>query len=186
MLFQRRRWALRIIEKMGLSVRSREASLLVEFMISGAKNLSTAAAIGKTKSILTVASTMAENTAGVATVARGLSIDIIQAQILLGRLREAAREVAMESGFDDLINAWDEVEQRRKRRTSDVVIAKIIDPLRGEHEETWTIGEHVNEDAYQRFCSDGYLYVLRFYERGVPRTRLTTRALWENMRNSML
>ena len=44
---------------------------------------------------------------------------------------------------------------------------------------TWTIGEHVPQEAYERFKdANGDLYVLVYYEDGSPKPHIVLRDAW--------
>jgi hypothetical protein len=110
MLFARRRWAIRIAEKAGLSVRSPEATLLINLTLFGARELSrtAAAATGhrppKIEFILLTAMRLVGNSTAINEVARVLQIESRPARSLLLNWRHAALELAAEYGFGKLVD----------------------------------------------------------------------------------
>ena len=68
----------------------------------------------------------------------------------------------------------------------DVCKAKIIDPMMdGIYETDWLIGSDIPQDLFDKFASDGVVYVLRFYEDGKPVTNLMQKHLWEAARQQL-
>lgn len=117
MFFQKRRWAGRVIEKTGLSIWSPEATLLIELMMWGAKNMK-APGLGTPERILMVADGMFDNETASRKVARVLNIEHEAAQHLLHRLRVAARETASEYGYLKLVETMHRYGEPRKNQTS--------------------------------------------------------------------
>jgi hypothetical protein len=56
----------------------------------------------------------------------------------------------------------------------------IHDSIRGTRVETWTVGEQVNEETYDKFKDrNGYLYVLVYYEKGEPNATFVAKPIWD-------
>jgi hypothetical protein len=104
-LFERRRWAIRVIEKMGLPIRSAEATVLIDLAVWASKDTDANSPtlirkkLPKRESVLIAAVRMADNHSAVNRVAQALKLSAIEAQNLLDRLRRAAIEVAKDNGL---------------------------------------------------------------------------------------
>jgi hypothetical protein len=105
MLFPRRRWAVRLIEKMGLPIKSREATILVDFVIRASKQneqmikRSTEKSLPTAELVLLAASRMASNQSAVMQLAKELAVNVVAAHNVLIKLSKAAHDVASENGY---------------------------------------------------------------------------------------
>jgi hypothetical protein len=119
LLFPRRRCAVRLIEKMGLPIKSREASILIELVIWASKQNQRAMqqAIGKSLSVaelvLIAAARMANSPSATTKIAQELAVSPIAAENALIRLSKAARDLAAENGYGKIVEMID-----RSRSTS--------------------------------------------------------------------
>jgi hypothetical protein len=118
MLFPRRRWAIRIIEKAGFRIQSREASVLIELIIWASKQnqrmmeRSIGQSLPVRDGVLVAAMAMENNQSAVVRVAEELAVHPVAAEKALAQLATAARDVAIENGLSKLI----EITGRRQRQ----------------------------------------------------------------------
>jgi hypothetical protein len=101
MLFPRRGWAIRVIKKTSFSIRSREATTLIEMLIWASKQLPSQAPVGER--VLISAMTMVHNQSAIVDLAAELDLHPVAAQKALAELQEAAISVATEHGMPDLV-----------------------------------------------------------------------------------
>jgi DNA-binding MarR family transcriptional regulator len=108
MLFPRRTWALRVIERMGLIGGSRETHLLVDLLIWSAKQenqmLKAAGApqFSKPESILMGAISMVNNHSAVSKVAKDLGLDQLSALGILTQMQAAGLDLIKQHEFTSL------------------------------------------------------------------------------------
>jgi hypothetical protein len=58
------------------------------------------------------------------------------------------------------------------------VIAHILDPNTGYTQQTWIVGQHVQEDVADKFSENGNLFVVVHYETGSPKQAICRRDIW--------
>jgi hypothetical protein len=64
--------------------------------------------------------------------------------------------------------------------------AHVLDPSRTHRTLTWTVGEHVTEENYERFKDDnGDLYVLVYHEDGKQEVRVVLKHDWERAKTAL-
>jgi hypothetical protein len=95
MFFERRRWAIRVVERVCVDMRSQEATLLVDMIIWEAKHAP--APVPKRKAAVVAAIGMATNQSAIAMMARELVVSPAVAEQFLDRVRRAAVAVAKET-----------------------------------------------------------------------------------------
>lgn len=62
----------------------------------------------------------------------------------------------------------------------------ILDPSRPYYVATWTIGEHVSRELYDRFKDTaGELYLLVYYQDDKPQMNLSPRELWYKAKDAV-
>jgi hypothetical protein len=101
MLFPRRRWAIRVVEKTSFSIRSREATALIEMLIWASKQLPNEAPVAER--VLMSAMTMVHNQSAIVDLAAELDVHPVAAQKTLAELQEAAILVATERGMPEVV-----------------------------------------------------------------------------------
>jgi hypothetical protein len=109
MLFQRRTWATRIVHKMGLPMRSHEATLLTGLAIWASKQQPVMVdradkSLTKRDRVLLAAMEMADNQSAVLKVAEELTVHPLAAEELLDRFRRSAISLAKENGLEEIAN----------------------------------------------------------------------------------
>ncbi len=100
MLFSRRRWAIRVVERMGISMLTKEATVLIQTLIWASKlNAPEATGFGSKKrdQILGWAIIMFNNPTAAQQVARELRTTQKEAVELLLRMKQAGRELALKA-----------------------------------------------------------------------------------------
>lgn len=108
MFFERRRWALRVIERMGLQAREPAAAELVDMMINGAKMYkdmmrgTAGVKITERELVLMAVASMSDNRSAFERLRR-VRLD---AERLLAALRVAGRLLAVENGFHTLVTRF--------------------------------------------------------------------------------
>jgi hypothetical protein len=113
MFFQRRLWAVRVIDRMGLSVGSRSGSTLIELLIWASKlDVKAAASFGKGKRdrILGWSIIMSDSPTAIQGLAKDARISEEEAYALLLKMKQAGREIAAELGLPthvSIVNASD-------------------------------------------------------------------------------
>jgi hypothetical protein len=108
MFFARRRWALRVIERMGLPARNPVATELVDMIINGAKTYqvmmraTTGESFTQPEFVLMAVAAMTDNGSAFDRL-RGQGFD---AEHLLARARETGRQLVVENGFHVLVRRF--------------------------------------------------------------------------------
>ena len=101
MIFPRRRWATRIIEKAGFPIRSREATVLIDLLIWASKRNQQGLPIAE--QVLIPALRMVYNQSAIVKVAEELALSSIAAENALDKLPQAAIAVAAEHGLNEFV-----------------------------------------------------------------------------------
>jgi hypothetical protein len=101
MLFPRRRWATRVVEKTSFSTRSREATALIEMLIWASKQLSSRVPVAER--VLVSAMRMVHNQSAILNLAAALDVHPAAAEEALAELQEAAISIATEHGMPDVV-----------------------------------------------------------------------------------
>lgn len=104
MFFARRRHALRIVEKMGLPVRSLEATHIVEMIIDGSKQYDAmfpGAPVSKQEQVLWSVAAMTDNASAYNRLAR-VGVPSSRVNELMQLARQAGREHAIEVGLPEV------------------------------------------------------------------------------------
>lgn len=118
MWFPRRRWAARIAEGVPLPIGSPTATLLISMLVWAAKeNERAARRIGAPKlqprdGVLIVAATMVGNKSAVAKLSRELGIGVDEAEMLLIRAGQVARNIAYDLRLARIVEIADESRRR--------------------------------------------------------------------------
>ena len=114
MLFPRRTWAIRIVERTGLSIRSPEATKLIGIIVLASKELAVEleVAIGrklqKAEAVLLAANAASYNISATLSLGRDLGLAEDDARALTARLRPAVTAVAAEAGFTTIVETLDQ------------------------------------------------------------------------------
>src|SRR5271165_4833939 len=99
MIFPRRRWAIRVIEKAGFATQSREATILLDLLVRASKQNSPMGSLPTAEQVLISALRMVENQFAIIKVAEELAVSPLAAETALARLSQAAIAVAAERGM---------------------------------------------------------------------------------------
>lgn len=111
MFFENRRWAVRVIEEMGLSIKSPEATELVEMIIAGAKQYkqmtrSTGVKLSQPELVLMSVAAMTDNNSALNRLVTDLGLQADEAAALLMKARSAGRSLAMNGGFHEIVSGF--------------------------------------------------------------------------------
>ena len=69
--------------------------------------------------------------------------------------------------------------QFRNKLTRDAnITAHILDPNTGYTQQTWTVGQDVQQDVAEKFSENGNLFVVVLYEAGIPKRIICRREAW--------
>jgi len=101
MLFPRRRWAIRVVEKAGFPIGSQEATLLIDLLIWASKQ--DPKQVPPAEGVLISALRMVHNQTAVLKVADELAVSLVAAENALARLPQAAIAVAAEHGMNEFV-----------------------------------------------------------------------------------
>jgi hypothetical protein len=64
------------------------------------------------------------------------------------------------------------------------VTAHILDPKKeGVTTQVWVIGNQIESSAVDKFCEDGNVYVVIFYELGIPKLKLCKKSDWNKVKS---
>lgn len=58
------------------------------------------------------------------------------------------------------------------------ITAHILDPNTGYTQQTWTVGQDVQQDVAEKFSENGNLFVVVLYEAGTPKRIICRREVW--------
>lgn len=64
------------------------------------------------------------------------------------------------------------------KKTPSSVTAHILDPKTGYSKQTWTVGQHVQREAVEKFSERGNIFVIVVYEAGTPKQMICRRDVW--------
>lgn len=64
------------------------------------------------------------------------------------------------------------------KKPSSSVTAYILDPNTGYSKQTWTVGQHVPREAFEKLSEDGNIFVVVVYEAGAPKQMICRRDIW--------
>jgi hypothetical protein len=103
MIFPRRRWAIRVIEKAGFATQSREGTILLDLLVQASKQNSPTGSLPTAEQVLTSALRMVENQFAIIKVAEALAVSPLAAETALARLPQAAIAVAAEHGMKQFV-----------------------------------------------------------------------------------
>ncbi len=111
MFFARRRHALRVIEKMGLNVRSPEATEIAEMIIAGAKQYAAMfpnapVKVSKLEQVLWSVAAMTDNASAYNRLSRSFGMSNERVNVLMRLARQAGRDVAIESGLPEVVTRF--------------------------------------------------------------------------------
>lgn len=111
MLFEKRRWAVRVIEEMDLPIRSPEATELVEMIIAGAKQYeqmtrSTGVKLSQAELVLVSAAAMTDNNSSFNRLVTDLGLQDDEAEALLMKARRAGRRLAVNGEFHEIVSGF--------------------------------------------------------------------------------
>ena len=104
MFFERRRWAIRVTERTGLSVSSREGSYLIETLIWASKR-SIDSRLTVRQSVLASAFLMVDTPGAIDDFCRKADIDRCAAALRLLNIRSAAEGLSLQFGEINLLQA---------------------------------------------------------------------------------
>ena len=113
MLFPRRTWAIRVVEKIGIPIKSPEATSLISLLIWATKQdeKMLKSVEGKSLSVaditITWASHMERNASAVKQLSKDAKISLARAEQLLRDLKKAARAVAVEHKMTAVLQQLD-------------------------------------------------------------------------------
>ena len=68
------------------------------------------------------------------------------------------------------------------KRTTSSVTAHILDPKIGYSKQTWRAGEQVPHETVEKFCEDGNIFVIVYYEAGTPKQMICKRDMWNQIK----
>ena len=68
------------------------------------------------------------------------------------------------------------------KKTPSFVTAHIFDPKTGYSKPPWTVGEHVSHGTAEKFCEDGNIYVIIYYEANTPNQMIRKRKEWNQFK----
>jgi len=110
MFFTRRRWALRVIEKMELRSTDQLATEIVSMIIQGSKQFSemdrqVGSDLSKQEQILMAAAALNENHSAIHRLTNEFDVSYEEAQKILMDAQNAAYELATENDFKSLLNS---------------------------------------------------------------------------------
>ena len=108
MFFAKRRWALRVIDGMGLPSSSPEATELVDMIIAGAKQFeemvhSTGMRMNDAELVLMSVAAMSRNPTALNRLTQDAGLSVNEATQLLERARRAGRHLADENGYTEIV-----------------------------------------------------------------------------------
>lgn len=117
MFFARRRWALRVTERMGLDSRAAETTELVDMILQGAKQLdqqfrSVGQKMSAPELVLSSTAILANNKSAMGRLATNPHIGVHQALVLTAQAHDAGRALAIEQGYTEMVAAMYDAEDR--------------------------------------------------------------------------
>lgn len=110
MFFTRRRWALRVVEGIGLSSSNELTTEIVAMIIQGSKQFyqmhrEIGLSYSKQEEILMSASILRENKSAITRLTSGFNLSNEQVLLLFEKIHKAAHELAIENGFETLLES---------------------------------------------------------------------------------
>ena len=108
MFFAKRRWALRVIEEMGLSTTSPEGTELADMIIAGAKQhaqmvRTTGVRVTDPELVLMSVAVMSENLTALNRLTQDLGLSQSRASDLLRHAHQAGRRLADQNGYASIV-----------------------------------------------------------------------------------
>ena len=177
MLFPRRTWATRVIDKMGIPIKSKEATALIELLIWASKedtkmmNEVAGFSLSKRDLIITWATRMYRNQSAVTQFAKEAGLNEVEAQEILKSMRNAGMAMATELGIQKLL------EIENKTASCVYMDATLKAPIR----INVRIGEDIPRDTYEQHKDEnGLLYVVGFIERGEQHISYIEKHMWDD------
>jgi len=177
MLFPRRTWATRVIGKMGLPIKSKEATALIELLIWASKedtktmNEVAGFSLSTRDLIITWSTRMYRNQSAVTQFAKDASLNEAEALETLKAMRTAGLAMAAELGMQKLL------ELENNTASCLYMDATLKAPIK----INVRIGEDIPRDAYEHHKdANGQLYAVGFVENGEQQISYIEKHLWDD------
>jgi hypothetical protein len=188
MLFPRRTWATRVIGKMGLPIKSKEATALIDLLIWASKEdthlMKDVAGFSLSPGELIVkwACAMHRNQSAKQKFAEKASLDVADAARVLEEMHVAGIGLATEHKMQKLL----ELEGRKDSATtgnSNSCVSYYLDPRLPEPvKRSLVIGQDIARETYDKFKdAEGNIYIVGVLERGELKLSYVSKPLWDDM-----
>lgn len=178
MLFPRRTWATRVVGKMGLPIKSREATALIELLIWASKQdtkmMKDVVGLSLSPRDLIVAWSvqMYRNPSAVKQFAKEASLGDAQALKILQDLRTAGLAMAAEFGMHKLLEL----------QTTTAQCLYVDARMRAPIPIQLRVGEDIPKDVYEKYKDqDGRVYAIGLVEDGDERMSFIEKHQWDDL-----
>jgi hypothetical protein len=189
MLFPRRTWATRVIGKMGLPIKSKEATALIDLLVWASKEdtqmMKGVAGFSLPAGELIVmwACAMHRNRSAIQRFAEKANLTLTDAARILKDMREAGIQLATEQKMAKLL----EIEGRPATDSATFCVSYYLDPRLSEPvKRNLVIGTDIARETYDKFKdTEGNIYVVGFLEHGELKLSYVSKPLWDDMISAM-